>query len=198
MLGVLCGLILALLPAWGAARAIVVLGDSISAGYGLENPDQGWVGLLQARLRNRGDEVVNAGISGDTTAGGLARLDALLERYRPAILILELGANDGLRGLPPARMGANLGEIIHRAQAHQAKVLLLGMRIPPNYGKRYNEMFEAVFPELAQRYGVAYVPFLLEGVGGNDGLMQPDGLHPNLAAQPVLLERVWARLEPLL
>jgi acyl-CoA thioesterase-1 len=198
MLGVLCGLILALLPAWGAARAIVVLGDSISAGYGLENPDQGWVGLLQARLRDRGDEVVNAGISGDTTAGGLARLDALLERYRPAILILELGANDGLRGLPPARMGANLGEIIHRAQAHQAKVLLLGMRIPPNYGKRYNEMFEAVFPELAQRYGVAYVPFLLEGVGGNDGLMQPDGLHPNLAAQPVLLERVWARLEPLL
>jgi len=191
-------LILALLPAWGAARAIVVLGDSISAGYGLENPDQGWVGLLQARLRDRGDEVVNAGISGDTTAGGLARLDALLERYRPAILILELGANDGLRGLPPARMGANLGEIIHRAQAHQAKVLLLGMRIPPNYGKRYNEMFEAVFPELAQRYGVAYVPFLLEGVGGNDGLMQPDGLHPNLAAQPVLLERVWARLEPLL
>jgi acyl-CoA thioesterase-1 len=164
----------------------------------LENPDQGWVGLLQARLRDRGDEVVNAGISGDTTAGGLARLDALLERYRPAILILELGANDGLRGLPPARMGANLGEIIHRAQAHQAKVLLLGMRIPPNYGKRYNEMFEAVFPELAQRYGVAYVPFLLEGVGGNDGLMQPDGLHPNLAAQPVLLERVWARLEPLL
>lgn len=191
-------MILALLPAWGAARAIVVLGDSISAGYGLENPDQGWVGLLQARLRDRGDEVVNAGISGDTTAGGLARLDALLERYRPAILILELGANDGLRGLPPARMGANLGEIIHRAQAHQAKVLLLGMRIPPNYGKRYNEMFEAVFPELAQRYGVAYVPFLLEGVGGNDGLMQPDGLHPNLAAQPVLLERVWARLEPLL
>lgn len=191
-------MLIALLPALGTARALVVLGDSISAAYGLENPEQGWVGLLQTRLKDRGVEVVNAGISGDTSAGGLARIDALLERYQPAIVIVELGANDGLRGLPPAQLSANLGEIIRRSQVRQAKVLLLGMRIPPNYGKRYNDLFEAVFPELAQRYGVAYVPFLLEGVGGNDGLMQPDGLHPNLAAQPVLQQRVWERLEPLL
>lgn len=189
---------MALLPGWSVARAIVVLGDSISAGYGLDNPDQGWVGLLQAKLKPTGTEVVNAGISGDTSAGGLARVDALLDRYQPSVVLLELGGNDGLRGLPPAQMADNLGEIIRRVQARQAKVLLLGMRIPPNYGKRYNEMFEAVFPELAQRLGVAYVPFLLEGVGGNNGLMQPDGLHPNMAAQPVLLQRVWEKLAPLL
>ncbi|NJD07616.1 MAG: arylesterase [Methylococcaceae bacterium] len=198
MLAILCGLMMALLPGWSVARAIVVLGDSISAGYGLDNPDQGWVGLLQAKLKPTGTEVVNAGISGDTSAGGLARVDALLDRYQPSVVLLELGGNDGLRGLPPAQMADNLGEIIRRVQARQAKVLLLGMRIPPNYGKRYNEMFEAVFPELAQRLGVAYVPFLLEGVGGNNGLMQPDGLHPNMAAQPVLLQRVWEKLAPLL
>lgn len=178
----------------------MVLGDSISAGYGLDNPDQGWVSLLQQKLRagGRSFEIVNAGISGDTSAGGLARLPPLLERHHPAVLVLELGANDGLRGLPPAQIQSNLAAIIEQAQAARARVLLLGMRIPPNYGKRYNDLFEAVFPALAQAHRLPYVPFLLDGVGGSPDLMQADGLHPNLQAQPVLMQRVWERLEPLL
>ena len=179
---------------------ILILGDSISAGYGLENPDRGWVGLVREKLKNSGKdyEVVNASIPGDTSAGGLARVDGLLARYRPAIMILELGANDGLRGLPPSRMQANLGEIMARSQKAGSKVLLLGMRIPPNYGKRFNQLFEGVFPALAKQRGAAFVPFLLEGVGGQNHLMQPDGLHPNGEAQSVLLQRVWEKLEPML
>lgn len=179
----------------------MVLGDSISAGYGLENPETtGWVGLLQARLKASGKphEVINASIPGDTSAGGLARVDDLLARHHPTVLILELGANDGLRGLLPNRLAANLSEVIRRAQQAKVKVLLLGMRIPPNYGKRYNEMFEAVFPAVAQRMNVPLVPFLLDSVGGRKELMQADGLHPNQAAQALLLENVWARLQALL
>lgn len=189
-----------IVPGLACSATIVVLGDSISAAYGLTNAEQGWVALLQNQVRADGHavEFVNASISGDTSAGGLARVDDVLERYHPSILILELGANDGLRGLPPAIMQTNLSGIIARAQARQAKVLLVGMRIPPNYGKRFNDLFEAVFPALAERHGIPYVPFLLEGVGGQDHLMQADGLHPNAEAQPILMRSVWQRLQPLL
>lgn len=183
---------------WVGAATIVVLGDSISAGYGLEKIDQGWVSLLAEKLRPRGMIVVNASISGDTSAGGLSRVDALLAQHHPAVLILELGGNDGLRGLPPAQMAANLGGIIDRAGAAGAQVLLLGMKIPPNYGKRYTEMFQKVYADLAGRSGVASVPFLLDGVGGVDAYMQADGIHPNREAQSLLLEQVWNKLEPLL
>jgi acyl-CoA thioesterase-1 len=196
----LCVLLCAVPAAGQACGVILVLGDSISAGYGLENPAQGWAGLLAGQLKAAGKpwEVVNASISGETSAGGLARVDALLARHKPGLLLLELGANDGLRGLPPAQAQANLGEIIGRAKKAGARAVLLGMRIPPNYGKRYNDLFEAIFPALAKAQGVPYVPFLLEGVGGDAQLMQADGLHPNAQAQPVLLRLVWQRLEPLL
>jgi acyl-CoA thioesterase-1 len=196
----LCCLLLSAVPLVGQAGVVLVLGDSISAAYGLENPAQGWVALLAEKINAAGKpwEVVNASISGEISAGGLSRLDALLARHKPGLLLLELGANDGLRGLKPALMQANLGEIIVRAKTAGAKVVLLGMRIPPNYGKRYNELFEAAFPALAKEQGVAYVPFLLEGVGGNAELTQADGLHPNALAQPVLLRLVWDKLAPLL
>lgn len=190
-----------MMPEAGVCGTILVLGDSISAGYGLENPDvNGWVGLLRARLAraNQAHAVVNASIAGDTSAGGLARVDALLSRHRPVVLILELGANDGLRGLPPARLAANLSAILEKARQAGARALLLGMRIPPNYGQRYNALFEAVYPAVAQRQGIPWVPFLLDGVGGRVDLMQLDGLHPNQAAQPVLFENVWEKLQPLL
>jgi acyl-CoA thioesterase-1 len=180
------------------ADNLLVLGDSISAGYGLDKPEQGWVALLHERLRPRGLEVVNASISGDTTAGGLQRLDALLERVKPAWVLVELGGNDGLRGLTPAQMEANLTQIIGKSGAAGARVLLLGMRIPPNYGKRYAEMFQSIYGKVAAAQNVALVPFLLDGVGGEDGLMQQDGIHPYVAAQPLMLEQVWKVLEPLL
>ncbi|MFM8333280.1 MAG: arylesterase, partial [Candidatus Methylumidiphilus sp.] len=142
--------------------------------------------------------VANLSISGETTAGGRSRLPEALRRHQPALVVIALGANDGLRGLNPALMQANLAEIMRRAQAAGAKTLLLGMRIPPNYGKPYNDLFEAAFPAVAQQHGAAYVPFLLEGVGGHAELMQPDGLHPNAQAQPVLMQRVWDSLAPLL
>jgi len=156
--------------------------------------------LLGEKLRasGRSIEVVNASISGDTSAGGRVRIESLLSRHKPSILVLELGANDGLRGLAPTRMQGNLAEIIRRAKGAGARVLLLGMRIPPNYGKRYADMFAAVYPALAKQSGATLVPFLLEGVGGQDHLMQADGLHPNDEAQPILLQRVWEKLEPML
>jgi acyl-CoA thioesterase-1 len=180
------------------ADNLLVLGDSISAGYGLDKPEQGWVALLHERLQPRGLDVVNASISGDTTAGGLQRLDALLERVKPAWVLVELGGNDGLRGLTPAQMEANLTQIIGKSRAAGARVLLLGMRIPPNYGKRYAEMFQSLYGKVAAAQNAALVPFLLDGVGGEDGLMQQDGIHPNAAAQPLMLEQVWKVLEPLL
>ena len=177
---------------------MLVVGDSISAGYGLDKVDEGWVALLQQKLNSRGIEVVNASISGDTTAGGVTRLDALLDRVRPGWVLIELGGNDGLRGLTPAQMNANLTAMIEKARAAKARVLLLGMQIPPNYGKRYAEMFQRVYAEVAQKTGVGLVPFLLEGVGGHDAMMQADGIHPNRAAQPILLEQVMRQLEPML
>lgn len=194
------GLLLMMLSGVLTAKAetLVVLGDSISAGYGLNQLEEGWVALLKEQLRPRGVEVVNASISGDTTAGGLTRLDELLLRVKPSLVVIELGGNDGLRGLTPAQMAANLTGMIEKSRAAGARVLLLGMRIPPNYGKRYADMFQNVYGEVAQKTGVALVPFLMDGVGGHDGLMQADGIHPNQAAQPLLLAQVLKQLEPLL
>lgn len=180
------------------ANTLLVLGDSISAGYGLEKLEYGWVELLRARLAERGWSVVNASISGETSAGGLHRLDGLLRQHRPSIVLLELGANDGLRGLAPRQLEANLEEMVVRVRTAGAQPLLLGMRIPPNYGKRYEEMFEQVFPQVAQEHGVPLVRFLLEGVGGQNHLMQADGLHPNREAQGAILGWVWQKLEPIL
>lgn len=180
------------------AKTILVLGDSISAGYGLEKVDLGWVALLQEKLKPKGHSVVNASISGETSAGGLARIDGLLAKYKPSIVILELGGNDGLRGLSPRQMEANLDEMIARSRAAGARVLLLGMQIPPNYGKRYADLFRNVYPELAGRHGAVLVPFLLEGVGGQDHMMQADRIHPNGDAQAILLAQVWDKLEPML
>ena len=178
---------------------ILVLGDSLSAGYGIP-VEKGWVSLLQRRLVERGFpyRVVNASISGDTTSGGLSRLPAALELHRPAIVVLELGANDGLRGQPPMAMSRNLSRMIERSQQAGARVLLAEMRIPPNYGPLYAQKFQATFGELAQHYAIPLIPFLLDGVAGNPALIQDDGLHPRAEAQPRILDNVWAVLEPAL
>jgi acyl-CoA thioesterase-1 len=181
------------------AKSIVVLGDSISAGYGIE-VQEGWVALLQKKLleANSNFSIINAGISGDTTAGGLARIDLILTAQKPEIVLLQLGANDGLRGLSPVEMKNNLAEIVRRAQQAGAKVILLGMKIPPNYGKRYVEMFYNVYPQLAKELDIPLVPFLLEDVALNKDLMQADGLHPNAKAQPILAGKIEPYLFPLL
>lgn len=186
-----------------AARAeppvLLVLGDSLSAAYGIP-AEQGWVSLLQRRLAERGfpHRVVNASISGDTTSGGLSRLPATLERHRPALVILELGANDGLRGQPPMAMANNLGRMIELSRQAGARVLLAEMRVPPNYGPLYAQKFQATFGELAKRYEIPLIPFLLDGVAGNTALIQDDGLHPSAEAQAKILDNVWPVLEPLL
>ena len=185
------------LPA--SADTILVLGDSLSAGYGLA-PGQGWVDLLQQRLRERemNCKVVNASISGDTTAGGRARVGAALRQYQPDILLLELGANDGLRGLSLAAMKDNLNSIIEQAKAAGAKVLLVGMEMPPNYGPRYTERFHNTYRELAEKQQLALVPFLMEKVALDPSLMQADNFHPNDQAQPLLLETIWPVLQKVL
>ena len=177
----------------------MVFGDSLSAAYGISRA-QGWVVLLEERLkRERPDySVANASISGETSAGGRARFDAALERHRPALVILELGANDGLRGLPVAQMKANLGAMIERAQKAGARVLLVGMKIPPNYGPEYVEAFERAYGELAARHKVALLPFLLEGFAEKHEYFQADGIHPTAEAQPLIAERVWKAVRPLL
>jgi len=182
-----------------AAPVVLVFGDSLSAGYGL-HPGQGWVSLLERRLVTEGYEfrIVNASVSGETTEGGLARLPRALELHRPAVLVLELGANDGLRGLPPAATRANLERMVRLAQARHVRVLLLGIRMPPNYGPRYTSEFDALYREVAARRRVPLVPFLLDGVATERALMQADGLHPNERGQPRLLENVWPRLRALL
>lgn len=189
-----------LLWAQGAlAGTVLVVGDSISAALGLDTR-QGWVSLLQERLREGGFEhqVVNASISGDTTSGGLARLPALLSQHRPQLVIIELGGNDGLRGQPAAQLQQNLARMVDMSKEAGAGVLLLGMRLPPNYGQRYTEAFARTFVDVAQDKQVPLVPFLLEGVGGVPGMMQPDGIHPAVAAQDKLLDNVWPTLKPLL
>ncbi len=180
-------------------KSIVVLGDSLSAAYGIE-VGQGWVALVQGKLKeNHGDySMFNESISGDTSAGGLARVDDVLSRHKPNVMIVELGANDGLRGLPPAALKTNLAEIARRAQKSGAKVLLLSMRIPPNYGKRYTEMFYNVYLQLSKELGVPYVPFILEDVALTKQMMQQDGLHPNEKAQAIIADKIWPYLEKLL
>lgn len=181
------------------APRILVLGDSISAAYGMEL-EQGWVHLLQQRLRDQGypHRVVNASISGETTAGGAARLSELLQTHAPAVVILELGGNDGLRGLGLQQTRDNLERMIELSRGQEARVLLLGMRLPPNYGPVYTDAFERIYTQLAGPQGVDSVPFFMEGVALEPGMMQPDRIHPTAAAQPRLLDNVWPVLEPLL
>ena len=178
---------------------ILVYGDSLSAGYGLR-VEQGWVNLLSRRLEQLGYEfhVVNASVSGETSAGGLARLPRALATHRPRLVVLELGANDGLRALPPAEMRANLDRMLTLAKDAGRKVLLVGIRMPPNYGPRYTTEFERIYRELAARHRVPLVPFLLQAVADKNELMQADGLHPNERGQPILLDNVWSGLQPLL
>lgn len=183
--------------AW--AGTLLVVGDSISAAFGLDSR-QGWVALLEKRLQDEGfdHQVINASISGDTSSGGLARLPALLAEHQPQVVIIELGGNDGLRGQPPMQLQQNLASMVEKSQQAGAKVLLLGMKLPPNYGVRYTTAFAQVFSDVAQAKQVALVPFFLEGVGGVPGMMQADGIHPNITAQPLLLENAWPALQPLL
>ncbi len=178
---------------------IVVFGDSISAGYGIE-VQEGWVALLNKKLieTNSNYIISNASISGETTAGGLARIDQVLTTQKPAIMLLQLGANDGLRGLSPVVMKNNLSDIVRRSQKSGAKVILLGMKIPPNYGKRYVDMFYNVYPELSKEMDIPMVPFLLEDVALDKDLMQADRLHPNAKAQPILADKIKPYLIPLL
>jgi acyl-CoA thioesterase-1 len=180
-------------------QSIVVFGDSLSAAYGIAQA-RGWVALLAERLkRERPDySVVNASISGDTSSGGVSRIQKTLQQHQPAVVVLELGANDGLRGLPLAQMKQNLATIIEQAHKAGARVLLVGMKLPPNYGPDYTQAFESTYGELAKRYKTALVPFLLEDFAENPQLFQPDRIHPTEAAQPLMLERVWKALQPLL
>jgi acyl-CoA thioesterase-1 len=182
-----------------AKPVILVLGDSISAGYGIDSKE-GWVALLQKKLINIKStySISNASISGETSAGGLRRIDPLLVSDDPDIILLQLGANDGLRGLSPVQMKNNLVAIIQRSQKSGAKVILLGMKIPPNYGKRYIDMFYNVYPQLAKELNIPLVPFLLEDVALNKDLMQADGLHPNVKAQAILAEKIEPYLFPLI
>jgi acyl-CoA thioesterase-1 len=191
--------VLAAAPAAAGGKTILVYGDSLSSAYGVPR-DRGWVALLKKRLAAEGYDynVVNASISGEITSGGLTRIGKVLTRTRPAVIILELGANDGLRGLPVAEMKDNLAAMIARAKKARARVLLVGMRMPPNYGPDYTEAFAAVYAELARRERVALVPFLMEGMATRSDLFQSDGLHPTTAGQPLLLDNIWPRLRPLL
>lgn len=179
-------------------RTLLVFGDSLSAAYGLR-AEQGWVPQLQERLTKQGYgyRVVNASVSGETTAGGRARLARALDTHQPELVILELGANDGLRGLPVKDARANLSAMIQEIQQRKADVLLAGILMPPNYG-RYASDFAAIYPELSKEHKVPLVPFLLEGTALDSRYTQSDGLHPNAAGQPVLLENVWKHLVPLL
>lgn len=189
----ICGQVLADPP------VVLVFGDSLSSGHGLATPST-WVSLLQSRLRQHGypHQVVNASISGDTTANGVTRIRSTLTRHRPEVVILELGGNDGLRGLTLDSVRNNLVQLIEAAYTFQAKVVLAGMRLPPNYGSEYVIRFEKMFSELAQTYDTGLIPFFLEGVASIPGMMQEDGIHPAQSAQPLILNNVWQHLEPFL
>jgi acyl-CoA thioesterase I len=192
-------LLIALAAEAAATGTILVFGDSLSAAYGLA-PEQGWVAMLAQRLRSQGYgyQVVNASESGETSGGGLERLPRALELHRPGLVILELGANDGLRALPTEQTRDNLEQMVRLAQRAGAQVLLVGIRLPPNYGPRYTREFERVFPELANQYHLPLVPFLLEKVALDPALMQPDGMHPNARGEAPVLDTVWPYLQPLL
>lgn len=182
-------LALCLSPTWVFAKTVMVLGDSISAGYGIE-PQQAWVNLLQKRLDQqypKQHKVVNASVSGETTSGALARLPKLLQTHKPNVVVIELGGNDGLRGQPPQMIQKNLAQLIQQSQKANATVVVLGMKIPPNYGTAYSKAFENNYKMVSQQYKVKLLPFFLEGVAGNKSLMQKDLVHPNGKAQPILL-----------
>jgi acyl-CoA thioesterase-1 len=187
------------LPGAAAERVLLVLGDSLSAGFGIAT-QEGWVALLQERLRRGGApwQVVNASVSGETTAGGLSRLPGLLARHRPAVVIVELGSNDGLRGFGFEHIARNLRDIVAASRDAGARVVLVGGMLPPNYGAAYADAFHELFHEVAASAGVPLVPFLLEGVADDPALMQPDGYHPNAAAQPRILRTVWPAVAPVL
>ncbi len=190
---------------WGSVAAaasaptVLVLGDSLSAAYGIAQ-DRGWVALLQRRLADRGlpHRIVNASVSGETTRGGLTRLPRLLEEHRPDLVVIELGANDGLRGISDRVLADNLRALVETSTGSGARVLLLGIRLPPNYGAAFNARFDRVFDEVARETQTPLVPFFLKGVAEDRELMLPDGLHPAAEAQPTLLDNVWPALEPLL
>ena len=181
-----------------AAKTILVFGDSLSAAYRID-PDDGWVNLLQAKANQLKADLtfINASISGETTRGGLARIKQALKKHQPDIVILELGANDGLRGFPPKLIKQNLQRIITLAQKQNADILLVGIYLPPNYGKRYTEIFHNIYLDLAKLHHVTLLPYLLEGVGANKTLMQADGLHPSTKAQPLIADTVWKKLLPM-
>jgi acyl-CoA thioesterase-1 len=188
-----------LVHAAASAPTILVLGDSLSAGYGLK-VDATWVALLEQRLAKQGYgyRVVNASISGETTGGARSRLPRALELHKPAVVIIELGGNDGLRGLPLKQVRSNFEYLIETSQAAHAKVVLVGMRMPPNYGAEYANSFHALYGELAKKYDVPLVNFFLQGVAHDDSLMQADGIHPNATAQPKLLDNLWPALNKVL
>ncbi len=181
------------------SQTILVFGDSLSAAYKLD-PADGWVNLLQNKSHQKklGLTFVNASITGETTRGGLSRFKQALNKHHPDIVILELGANDGLRGFPPKVIQNNLDRIIKMTLKKQATLLLVGIYLPPNYGKRYTEMFHNIYLDLAKQYDLALLPFLLEGIGTDKSLMQDDGLHPSANAQPLIANTVWKKLAPLL
>ena len=193
-----CLLIWGVASAAQAAGTILVYGDSLSAAYGLAR-NQGWVTLLADRIvkQQLNYNVANASISGETSAGGASRIERALAQHKPDIVIIALGANDGLRGLPIRQMKANLATVIKATQAKKARVLLIGMRMPPNYGPQYTQEFSAAFTELARIHKTRLVPFLLEAIGDKDTYFQPDNLHPTAAAQPFILDTVWKELAPL-
>ena len=200
----LAGIVLAaslLLPALACAKGpVLVVGDSLSAEHNIP-AGTGWVSLLQRKIARElpgGPAVVNASISGETSAGALTRLPGLLQKHRPAVLVIELGGNDALRGLTPAQLRANLEKMVVLGRQSGARVLLLGIDVPPNYGPAYRERLRRTYAELARAQDAALVPFFLEGVALQPGLMQADGLHPTAAAQPRLLDNVWPALKPLL
>ena len=176
-----------------SAKTIMIVGDSLSAGYGIQ-PQQGWVHLLQKRLEQqypKQHKVVNASVSGETTSGALARLPKLLQTHRPDVVVIELGGNDGLRGQPPQIIQKNLANLIQHSQKAKAKVVIFGMKMPPNYGSAYSKAFENNYKVVSQQYKVKLLPFFMEGVAGNKQLMQKDLIHPNAKAQPILLNNAY-------
>ena len=199
MIRFFCTALLFAATAAAQAATLLVVGDSLSSAYGI-GPREGWVTLLEERLKREKFDynVVNASVSGETTSGGASRIEELLGRARPRIVIVALGGNDGLRGLPAAQVKANLSRIVEASKRRGARVLLVGMRMPPNYGPQYVREFEAAFTETARRQRVPLVPYLLEGVGDRRDLMQPDNIHPAAEAQPLMLDTVWKGLRPLL
>ncbi|MCU4305152.1 arylesterase [Acinetobacter ursingii] len=184
---------LCLIPFAVDAKTILIVGDSISAGYGI-NPEQGWVQLLQKRLAQqypKQHKVVNASVSGETTSGALARMPKLLQSYKPDVVVIELGGNDALRGQPPQMIQKNLGQLVQQSQQAKAKVLLFGMKIPPNYGTAYSQAFENNYKVISQQYKIKLLPFFMQGIAGHKDLMQNDQIHPNAKAQSILLNNAY-------